>query len=66
MRRIKIDSHLDIRISQRVQAEKEIAAILAANPQIGVLQSAGGQRFYTASPYREAKHPSQLISAKGC
>lgn len=65
MRRIKIDSPLDIRISQRVQAEKEIAAILAANPQIGVLQGALGLRFYTASPYREAQHPADLLPVEG-
>lgn len=48
--------------AQKLQdADREISAILAANPQIGVLQGNRGRRFYLASPYREAKHPALLI-----
>jgi hypothetical protein len=48
--------------AQKLQeAESQISAILAANPQIGVLQGGRGRRFYVNFPYREAKHPSLLI-----
>jgi hypothetical protein len=49
--------------AQKLQeAESQISAILAANPQIGVLQGGRGRRFYVAFPYREANHPSLLIA----
>jgi hypothetical protein len=49
--------------AQKLQeAESQISAILAANPQIGVLQGGRGRLFYVASPYREANHPSLLIA----
>ena len=41
-----------------------VAAILAANPQIGVLQSAKGQRFYVNFPvYLEHTDPAALVEA---
>ena len=61
MRRIPTDSSLDIRISRRMQEEKKIAVLLAANPQIGVLQRGRKKRYYLLSPYREAKHPADLL-----
>jgi hypothetical protein len=39
-----------------------IAAILAANPQIGILQNEKGQRFYVNFPiYAEARDPASLV-----
>ena len=61
MRRIPTDSSLDIRISRRMQEEKKIAVLLAANPQIGVLQRGQKKRYYLLSPYREATHPADLL-----
>lgn len=50
----------------RAEAQKaeraRIASILAANPQIGVLQSAKGQRFYINFPvYLEHTDPAALV-----
>lgn len=61
MRRIPTDSSLDIRISRRMQEEKKIAVLLAANPEIGVLQCGQKKRYYLLSPYREATHPADLL-----
>ena len=61
MRRIPTDSSLDIRISRRMQEEKKIAVLLAANPQIGVLQRGQKKRYYLLAPYREATHPADLL-----
>ena len=61
MRRIPTDNSLDIRISRRMQEEKKIAVLLAANPQIGVLQRGQKKRYYLLSPYREATHPADLL-----
>lgn len=47
-------------------AERErIAAVLAANPCIGVLQKADGVTYYTwpaGGPYREARDPAALVA----
>jgi len=50
--------------AQKLQeAESQISAMLAANPQIGVLQGGRGRLFYVTSPvYREAKHPADLAN----
>lgn len=50
--------------AQKLQeAESQISAVLAANPQIGVLQGGRGRLFYVTSPvYREAKHPADLAN----
>jgi len=51
--------------AEALRAEQaRIAAILAANPQIGVLQGAKGQRFYVNFPaYAEARDPAALVQA---
>ena len=41
--------------------KKKTAALLPANPQIGVLQRGQKKRYYLLSPYREAKHPADLL-----
>jgi hypothetical protein len=50
-------------LAQKLQEmESKILSILAANPQIGMLQGNRGRRFYVTSPvYREAKHPAALV-----
>ncbi len=51
-------------LAQKLQEmESEILSILAANPQIGMLQGNRGRLFYVTSPvYREAKHPADLAN----
>lgn len=43
----------------RVAAAKEIEAVLAANPQIGVLIRKGKPVYYAGD--REASHPAALV-----
>lgn len=53
----------DLPAMVKIQKLQEIEAILLANPQIGVLQTARGRRFYVNFPvYLEAAHPVQLIA----
>lgn len=42
--------------------QREIDAIMRANPGIGILQRATGVVYYINFPkYREARHPSKLV-----
>lgn len=52
------------RAEAQIAEQARIAAILAANPQIGVLQGAEGLRFYVNFPvYAEARDPAALVQA---
>ena len=52
------------RIDARVAEENRVAAILQANPQIGVLIRKGKSVYYINWPtYREARDPADLCGA---
>jgi hypothetical protein len=49
------------RAEAQIAEQARIAGILAANPQIGVLQGAKGLRYYVNFPvYAEARDPAAL------
>ena len=50
------------RAQAQVAEQARIAAILAANPQIGVLRGEKGLRYYVNFPvYAEARDPAALV-----
>lgn len=50
------------RAQAQVAEQARVAAILAANPQIGVLQGSKGLRYYVNFPvYAEARDPAALV-----
>jgi hypothetical protein len=52
------------RAEAQIAEQARVAAILAANPQIGVLQGAKGLRYYVNFPvYAEARDPAALVQA---
>jgi hypothetical protein len=61
----KLASTIDAEIAaeKATQAQVEIAAILQANPQIGVLNSGKFYTYPAGGEYREANHPADLLPA---
>jgi hypothetical protein len=53
----------DIAAEKAAQSQAEIAAILQANPQIGVLNSGKFYTYPAGGEYREASHPASLLPA---
>lgn len=53
------DDRLMAKADDRAAAQREIDAVLKANPQIGVLMRMGKPVYYAGT--REASHPSELI-----
>jgi hypothetical protein len=55
----------DAKAQAEIAKRQRIEGILAANPEIGVLQGEKCLRYYVNWPaYREAKDPAALLSAK--